>query len=258
MGLTGMHWLLGVICGATGGVLAGLFGIGGGIVIVPMLALVLNLNQHQAQGVTLAASLLPTGLPAVLHYRKQGVPIHWRLVGSMATGFILGILVGAGTANVLPQNPLRWLFAGFLLLLALRSLWPSRSSETLQSARDLDLHYPIKAALTGFAGGLASGLLGIGGGVILIPILVGVFKMEQREAQLQSLALLLPPLGLPGVLIYRAAQSGMDWGLLGCVALGFACGAYLGARLVMRLNGPMLGKAFSAWLILSAVLLLWH
>lgn len=258
MGSIGLHWLLGAVCGATGGVLAGLFGIGGGIVLVPLLALTMHLNQHQAQGVTLAASLFPTGFPAVLQYRKQGVPIHWRLVVWMAAGFVLGIMVGAWTANLVPQKPMRWCFAAFLALLALRSWWVGRGSTSLKLAEAYDLERPMKAVLIGLAGGMASGLLGIGGGVIMIPILVGAFGLEQREAQLQSLVLLLPPLGLPGVLLYKAAQSGLDWGLLSSVALGFASGAYLGARLVMRLQGPRLGKAFAAMLLLTAVLLVWH
>jgi len=227
-------------------------------VLVPLLALTMHLNQHQAQGVTLAASLFPTGLPAVLHYRKEGVPIHWRLVGWMAAGFVVGILIGAWSANRVPQGPMRWGFVVFLALLALRTWWVARGSTNLKLAEALDLERPMKAVLIGLAGGMASGLLGIGGGVIMIPMLVGVFGLEQRTAQLQSLILLLPPLGLPGVLLYRAAQNGMDWGLLSCVALGFAFGAYLGARLVMRFKSPRLGKAFAAMLVLTAVLLAWH
>ena len=97
--------------GACGGLLSGLFGIGGGIVLIPLLGLVLGLNQHQAQGTALAALLLPNGLPAVIYMKRHGIMIHWALVAMVTTGFLPAVWVGAGVANLIPESPLRLRFA---------------------------------------------------------------------------------------------------------------------------------------------------
>ena len=250
--------LAGAGSGLVGGVLSGMFGIGGGIVLVPLLALALRLDQHQAQGVTLASMLLPNSLPAVLHYRKRGVPIHWRLVGWMMLGFLPGILAASWVANRIPNGPLRLGFAAFLLLLALQTFRSKPSHdlpEDAQARPDLDLR---QGFLIGCIGGVAGGLLGIGGGVVMIPLMVWWLRLGQRQAQLQSLAMLLPPLGLPGVLVYATAQGGLPWALLAGVALGFSIGAYLGARISTALNAARLSRGFGLMLLLLAVLMAWR
>jgi uncharacterized membrane protein YfcA len=249
--------LAGAGTGLAGGFLSGLFGIGGGIVMVPLLAVALGLDQHRAQGVTLAAMLLPNSLPAVLHYRQRGVPIHWALVGWMLLGFLPGIIGGAWSANLIPALPLRWGFAGFLVLVALRTLLAKAGPPAGRENFLLDRNTTLWGLLTGLCGGLSAGLLGIGGGVVVIPILLWKFRMQQQEAQLQSLVLLLPPLGIPGVMVYAAAQGGLPWALLGGLALGFMAGAYLGARVGTALAGPALKRAFAVLLLVAAALLIW-
>jgi hypothetical protein len=248
-------WIAALAAGVTGGTLAGLFGIGGGIVLVPLLALLLGLNQHQAQGVTLAALLLPLGLPAVLQYRRQGVRIPWKVVGFLMAGFIPGAYGGADLANRIPSDRLRWCFSAFLLLLALRSLLHARPARSSGSARP---RREAWALAIGLAGGVASGLLGIGGGLIMVPLMVWVHGVEQHEAQAASLALMLPPIGLPAVVVYVRAQSAFPWWALAAVAVGFPLGAYLGARLSGRLRGPRMGKAFAGLLVVMALLLLFR
>jgi len=250
--------LAGAGSGLVGGLLSGMFGIGGGIVLVPLLALALRLDQHQAQGVTLAAMLLPNSLPAVLHYRKHGVPIQWRLVAWMMLGFLPGILGASWLANRIPDTPLRLGFAAFLLLLALQTLRAKPSLQVLENAQarpGVDLRVGF---LIGVTGGVAAGLLGIGGGVVMIPLMIWWLRLPQREAQLQSLAMLLPPLGLPGVLVYATAQGGLPWLLLAGVAVGFALGAYLGARISTAMNTVRLGRGFAILLGLMAVLMAWR
>ena len=246
--------LAGAGTGLAGGLLSGLFGIGAGIVMVPLLGLALGLDQHRAQGLTLAAMLLPNSLPAVLHYRRRGIPIHWRLVGGMMAGFLPGIVAGAWLANRVPPGPLRWGFAGFLVLLALRTA--RMTPAAAEAPGTPPLGGDGSAFATGLIGGLSAGLLGIGGGVVIIPVLAWRFRMPQHEAQLQSLVLLLPPMGLPGVLIYAKAQGGLPWGLLGGIAAGFLAGAYFGARAGTAFSGRILQRAFAGLMLLAAVLLI--
>ncbi|HJV22183.1 MAG TPA: sulfite exporter TauE/SafE family protein [Holophagaceae bacterium] len=250
-----LQFLAGAGSGLAGGLLSGLFGIGGGIVLVPLLGLALHLDQHRAQGVTLAAMLLPIGLPAVLHYRKEGVPIHWPLVRLLILGFLGGVVAGSGVANLIPVRPLRLGFVAFLVVTALWTLrgWRGAGQGDLRDAPARELVLP--GLVIGAASGAASGLLGIGGGVVIIPALALWLGLPQRQAQVISLVVMLLPIRLPGVLIYARAQGGLPWVLLGGVAVGFALGAGLGARLAMRLSGPRLRGAFAGLMLVMAALL---
>lgn len=251
----GWVWLGAALAGGAAGSLSGLFGIGGGIILVPVLGALLGLDQHQAQGVSLAVMLAPVGLPAVLHYRKSGHPIPWKLVGILLAGFLAGVTAGALLANAIPPRPLRWGFIGFLLLMAARYLAAGR-----RGARERARPEPPLAALIGIGlligafGGLMSGLLGIGGGAVLIPLLALWLGLPQHEAQATSLALMLPPIGLPGVLVY-AGGHGLPWMILLFAGCGFAAGSLLGARSATRLRGRALEGVFAGFMVLLATLL---
>jgi uncharacterized membrane protein YfcA len=252
------EFLAGLGSGMGGGLLAGLFGVGGGLILIPLLGFFLNLNQHQAQGVTLAALLLPTGLPAVLHYRKRGVPIQWPLVGFLICGFMGGVWLGAKIANHIPSTPLRIIFLCLLVLLAAR-MYFMESPQGQEEMPYLPLSIQevwLPGLLIGLAGGFASGLMGIGGAILMNPLMVWRLRLSQHQAQLASLAMMLPPIGLPGVLVYAQSQSGLPWMILGGLALGFLGGAYFGARLATRIQGPKLRKIFAGVMVAMAGLLL--
>ena len=247
--------LAGLGSGLCGGALSGMFGIGGGVVLVPLLGLALGLNQHQAQGVTLAAMLLPNGLPAVLHYRKMGVPILWNLVAILVLGFLAGVYGGSVLANRIPEAPLRWGFVGLLGLMAVRMLLARGAARELRPPLEaVDRPWPAGLGI-GVIGGLSSGLLGIGGGLVIIPLLSAWLDMPQHQAQATSLAVMLPPIFLPGVLVY-AAQRGLPWAILGGVAAGFMAGAFLGARAATSVKGPALRIVFAVVMVAMAALLL--
>jgi uncharacterized membrane protein YfcA len=248
--------LLSALSGVAAGVLSGTFGIGGGVVLVPLLALVLGLDQHDAQGVTLAILLLPIGLAAVLEYHRVAA-VRWRLVGPLVAGFVAGVGLGSLAANALPDRPLRLLFVAFLLLTAARTWWALRGpAERRGEAAAGPRGAALRAVWIGAAGGVASGLLGIGGAVVMIPLMGPVLGLSQLEAQGTSLATMLPPVGLPGVLVYARAQGGLPWAVMAVVALGFLAGGAAGARVARRLRGPRLARAFVAFQVTVALLLL--
>jgi uncharacterized membrane protein YfcA len=255
-----MDWLLSTLSGLVAGVLSGVFGIGGGVVLVPMLALLLGLGQHEAQGMTLAILLLPVGLAAVVEYHRGG-HVRWRLVGPLIAGFLGGVWAGSVGASAVPEQPLRLLFVAFLVMLAVRN-WRA-VSKPLGSPGRVEAAAPTRrswlhAVWIGALGGAASGLLGIGGAVLMIPLLVAVLGLTQHEAQGTSLAVMLPPIGLPGVLVYAGARGGLPWLVIGTVAGGFLIGAALGARVVRQVAGPALVRAFAVFQLTVAVGLLWR
>lgn len=240
--------------GLSGGTLSGLFGIGGGLVLVPLLALLLGISQHQAQGLSLAALLFPNSLPAILHFKKRGLPLHVALATAIILAFLPGMWAGARIANQLPPGLLRWIFATCLVLLAAKTIFQKKPTE-------LSERQPIRwqpGLLIGLVGGLCGGLLGIGGGVVMIPLMVLWMKLPQHEAQLTSLLVMLPPVGLPGVWVYfhHQNQGGFPWALVLGLALGFQFGAFAGARIATRIKGRNLQSAFAGIMVVFAVLLL--
>ena len=114
-----------VIVGAIGllaGVLSGLFGIGGGIVIVPLLVLLLGLTTTQAAGTSLAALLLPVGALGALEYWRAG-QIDLRFAVILAVGLLLGAYVGARLGISLPVEVVQRAFGVLLLIVGLRFLF---------------------------------------------------------------------------------------------------------------------------------------
>jgi uncharacterized membrane protein YfcA len=112
--------LIGLGIGIAAGVLAGLFGIGGGIIIVPALVFI-GLSQKHATGTSLAALVLPVGILGVLEYaHRHEVEIRYAI--GIAAGLTLGALVGAKVAGHLSNLVLRRAFGGLMLLASLRLL----------------------------------------------------------------------------------------------------------------------------------------
>jgi uncharacterized protein len=110
-------------------------------------------------------------------------------------------------------------------------------------------------SLLGLLAGVISGLFGVGGAVVIIPGLVFITKMPQHTAHGTSLAALLLPVGLLGVLEYSKRQQ-VNWGYAAVVAGGLLIGAYFGARLAGSISDLTLRKMFGAFLLLISIKLL--
>ena len=112
-----------ILIGLAAGVLSGLVGIGGGIILVPILVFFLGYTQYQAQGTSLAVLLLPVGILAFLNYynecKKIGTPIDMRIVGLLAAGFVVGALGGSEIAGRINKELLKKIFAIVLFYTAI-------------------------------------------------------------------------------------------------------------------------------------------
>ena len=109
----------------------------------------------------------------------------------------------------------------------------------------------VVAIVIGLATGVVSGLIGLGGGVFLVPALVYVFKMSQHEAQGTSLATLLLPIGFFGFLEYYR-QGHVDLRVAALLALGFAVGVFAGGRWAQAISDVTLRRAFAVMLVVVA------
>jgi uncharacterized protein len=117
-----VNTLLILLLGLAAGVFSGLIGVGGGIIVVPVLVLAFGLSQHTAQGTTLAMLLPPIGVLAVWTYYKEGY-VDWRIAGLLCAGFVLGGWFGAKFAVGLSKAALQRVFGGALLLVSIKMLW---------------------------------------------------------------------------------------------------------------------------------------
>ena len=117
-----MKEILYLVLGLTAGTLSGLFGIGGGIILIPALVFLVGLSQHDAQGTTLAIMLLPIGLLAVMKYYQSG-HVHFYIAAFICIGFLIGGLIGANMAVALPNLVLRKAFGVFLVIIALYTIF---------------------------------------------------------------------------------------------------------------------------------------
>jgi uncharacterized protein len=245
--------------GALAGTLSGFLGIGGGAVLAPLLVLAFHTEQHRAQGISLAALVPPVGLPAVLTYRRAGVPVRTRLVVLLVLGFLGGAAAGAYLAHRVPTRELGWLFAVFLGVSAVRAVMAARRSSARDpSLADTDAAVPVPALIgvgIGLAAGTMSGLLGVGGGLVALPLLRRFAKLGRLEAQATTLAMLLPPIGLPAVFVYAQEQGGLPWLQLAAVGVGFAAGAAVGAYGAGRVPERMANQAYAVFLAIMAVVL---
>ncbi|WP_276957821.1 sulfite exporter TauE/SafE family protein [Allomeiothermus silvanus] len=116
-----MHLLFSALIGLSAGLLSGLFGIGGGVIVVPALIFLLGLDQRTATGTSLAALLLPVGILGVLAYAREGA-VRWPVAALIALGLLLGTFFGARLAWQLPEGALRVGLALLLIGVALHLL----------------------------------------------------------------------------------------------------------------------------------------
>ncbi len=113
-----LYGLLGLVAG----MFSGLIGIGGAIIIIPVLVLLFGLSQHTAQGTTLALMVPPIGLLAAWIYYKQGF-VDLKIAGLICLGFFIGGLIGAKFAAKIPDDILRKIFGTVLLLASLKMIF---------------------------------------------------------------------------------------------------------------------------------------
>jgi uncharacterized membrane protein YfcA len=111
-----------LILGLVAGVFSGLIGIGGGIILIPALAMIFGMSQHLAQGTTLALMVPPIGLLAAWTYYKQGY-VDIRVAALICAGFFLGGLLGAKLAVGLSNKVLQKVFGSMLFLVSMKMLF---------------------------------------------------------------------------------------------------------------------------------------
>ena len=243
--------------GSIAGLLAGLFGIGGGVIVVPALVLAFNLQGMNPEIVfymaiaTSLANIVFTSLSAIRTHQKKGA-IEWVLVKPIAVGMLFGSFIGVNTALTIPAIYLQGSFGVFAIFLSLTMMLSQPGTGQLQFPGVLGL------GITGAFIGWVSALFGIGGGNLLVSWL------SNRRLVMQKAVATASACGFSIAIAGAVSNGVLGWGnpmlpahslgyiylpaLLGIVSTSFIAASY-GAKIAHLLSPQMLKRLF-AWMLL--------
>jgi uncharacterized membrane protein YfcA len=260
-----IEWLLYPALGIVAGLLAGLLGVGGGLVLVGALALLLPAHgvpaaiAMQAALATSLASVIATAAASTFAHARRGA-VLWRHVAWLVPGLLAGAWLGGRFATTIDGGQLRWFVVGYCLLAATQlalDLPRSRADARPQAQRGPWL------TVAGAGIGAVSAVVGIGGGSMTVPLLVWHGVPPVRAVASSSACGVA--IGLSAAASYASAPGavGMPAGSLGFVFLPAAIGVVLtslpmapfGARLAHRIDGLVLKRIFAGFLVAVAGLL---
>lgn len=258
------YFLAYLLCGCIVGFCAGLLGIGGGIIGVPLLFMLFNLqgvpasiSMHLAVG-TLFATVVLTSIASIISHYRAGMilfPVFKKIIWGMMVGCLLGIIIASHLKGVYLQR----IFGVFLLCLALQSVLKKEMKvrNTLPEIKNMFFATTLIGTL--------SGMLGLGGGIFIVPYL-GWYGISMRNAIATSSACILP-VAIIGALGYMYAgkhidsslayRSGfVDWSAFLGVGLTSVLFAPIGARVTHAISPVLLRRVFSVFLMLVGVSML--
>ncbi len=234
--------------GLAGGIVAGLLGVGGGVIMVPALTMVLGRAQHVAH----ATSLVAVAMAATAGALRFGLESAVAPIAALAivAGSWSGARWGADLASRISEERLRLAFAAMLAVVAVRFLLPgSEAAQAVGVGTTAPIDATTLAALVvaGLVAGITSSLLGVGGGVILVPVMVLALGFDQHIAEGTSLAAIVPT-ALRGA--NRHTRNGYtDWPLGLRLGAGAVVGALAGSSLALRLGAEELSQIFGVLLL---------
>jgi uncharacterized membrane protein YfcA len=231
------------VIGILAGGLSGLFGVGGGILIVPGLVLFLGMAQRTAHATSLAA-IVPIAASGVAGYALEG-SVDWAAAVWLAAGSAAGAVIGAGALQRLSQPTLRRAFAGLLLLSAIALLLHATEGA---GRGDLDPALVTGLLAAGVFSGILAGLLGVGGGIVIVPALVLLFAIPNAVAKGISLLVIIPT-AVAGT-AYNVRKKTADLPTAAWVGLGGVVAAFAASLASVRLD-PRLSSILFAVLLLA-------
>ena len=250
-----------ILTGIGAGLFAGMFGIGGGIIILPVLILLFNWDIHLATGTSLAALLLPNNFIALNNYRKKN---FLYIKGSIiaALGMVFGNYFGATFALGVGGSIVMILFGVYLIISGVkyvrpiyvfnkffRKIYKEEKEEIYTSIKDIKLHIFL---IGGFGAGILAGMFGIGGGLIITTILISVYNIHPKQAVAISLAAMFLPVGIAGTVIYyNSGYINIAAALL--IALGIEVGSNISSRIALMMEKDIFKQVFGIFLFFLGI-----
>jgi uncharacterized membrane protein YfcA len=240
--------IIAIAIGVGAGVLSGIFGVGGGIVMTPAIDAFLPVTPIQAIATPLPV-IFPTSITGAYTYAKAG-QVDRRAAWMMAPTGLVGSVLGAFATQWIDPTLLLLVTAGLLGWQSI-GIIRARSPRADPEATERTTGREVYAAI-GFAAGIVSGLLGIGGGLVMVPLLAGWCGMPLKRALGTSL-LTIWALVIPGTIVH-AFLGNIDWWVALFLSIGAVPGARLGATLALGARERTLRTVVGGGMFVIAVL----
>jgi uncharacterized membrane protein YfcA len=234
------------LIGLVAGVLSGLFGVGGGIVMTPGIQVLLRAEPIVALATPLPV-ILPTALTGAFTYRRAG-EVDVRAAAWIVLAGLPASAIGAQTAEVVDTHVLLIVTAVLLAWQAVGILRDARRTTRATEPRRSSV--PALASI-GVAAGFVSGLLGIGGGIVMVPLMAGWLAMPLKRALGTSLAAIVA-LVVPGTVVH-ALNGNVDWSIFAALTVGAVPGARIGASVALGTRERTLRLLVGSFLLIVAL-----
>lgn len=241
-----LQLLLLTVLGLLGGVLSGVAGVGGGIVFVPALVYAAGWNIKEAVAASLVIVVF-SSLSGTLRNAWSEDPVSWRSAALLSSTVAPASLIGVFVSSISPAWVVQLVFAGLLLTLAYPTA-RGRKEEPPQDEKQLPLPLVI---LSGVGIGALSGLVGVGGGVLMVPLMILGFSLSTKRAVSTSLAVVL----ITGIVasVGYIATGFSDLLSLPPIVVGSMVGAWLGVRLREWLPDRAIRVGFAGFMVVIAL-----
>jgi len=238
-----------LLAGLAIGTVASMIGVGGGVFLVPLLALSgLVATTQEAVGTSIAGVIFTSLSSSVAYWRRRAIRV--RLGLAIIPGALAGAWLGALLSRHISSGWLAVTFGLFLLYPAGAMILGKQPKELFSRGEGKGAH-PAIGTLVGLAAGLTSGLLGLGGGTVMVPALMLALGLDIREAVATSLFVMVPSAAL--ATSQHALAGNTHWELAIPLIIGIVAGAQLGPALGGRLPKRRLRQLFALVLLYAAV-----
>jgi uncharacterized membrane protein YfcA len=239
-------WVRVALLGLVAGFLSGLFGVGGGILIVPVLVLALGMDQRLAHGTSLAA-VLPIAASGLIGFALED-SVDWPVALALTLGAMVGAVIGTKLLHVLSPTVLARAFGAILLISAIRLILDHSEGG---GRGDLDVLMVLGLLLVGLCAGTLAGLLGVGGGVVMVPAMIIFFGIPAAVAKGTSLGVIIPT---SVVATNRNLKNGnADLQVAVAVGLAGVVSSFLASKISVGLDEQVSNVLFAALLTVVAV-----
>ncbi|WP_456421434.1 sulfite exporter TauE/SafE family protein [Thermococcus sp.] len=240
------NYLLYFTVGIVVGIVSALFGLGGGFVLVPVLN-ILGVGIHQAVG-TSSAAVVFTALSSTLAYSRRGM-IHYKTGILLSIPAVVGAYLGAVMTTYVTPGELKVIFGVTLLFVAYRIYTKETAEPGDVNVSEIKLDYRL-IPVGGFFSGIASGLLGVGGGIINVPFLVWLGMPMHYAVATSSFAIIFTSTS-SALKHYYLGNVEVHWLLL--LVPGLIIGAQLGAKTAEKVKAKNLKNAFAVVMVILAL-----
>jgi len=238
------HILLGIAIGFGAGILSGLFGVGGGIITTPAIQEGLGGAPYIAVGTPLPV-IIPTAIVGGYTYSRAG-EVSWRAIRFAAAPGVVGAAFGAWLTSFVDPH---WLLIVTAVLIGWQAIRVGFAGEFRVRPRGSTPGWSY--AVLGGVTGLVSGLLGVGGGVVFVPLVTTMLGMPLKRALGTSLVL-IAIIAVPGTIVH-AALGHIDWAIFAVLVIGVVPGARIGAGIALGTRERTLRQLVGAFLLIVAV-----